>query len=178
MGMTLGGVVGIAIGSCVGGPIYTAAPACGAPPNVGRVLLGLLAHRGWHRGLGGRGNATTGPDGKPRPAGSSMILRHPSRHTMALFPSRGTSAGFVVTPNVAINSRPLASIHQKLHHVPCYIDILLNCLGMFILGIISTFFTLRSYFIKGHLFIYLALAKPALPGQFVLLVSSQSKENS
>ncbi len=32
--------------------------------------------------------------------------------------------------------------------------------------------------IKGHLFIYLALAKPALPGQFVLLVSSQSKEKS
>jgi hypothetical protein len=29
---------------------------------------------------------------------------------------------------------------------------------------------------KGHLFIYLALAKPALPGQFDLLVSSQSKE--
>ncbi len=28
----------------------------------------------------------------------------------------------------------------------------------------------------GDLFIYLALAKPALPGQFVLLVSSQSKE--
>ncbi len=28
------------------------------------------------------------------------------------------------------------------------------------------------------LFIYLALAKPALPGQFVLLVSSQSKENA
>jgi hypothetical protein len=31
---------------------------------------------------------------------------------------------------------------------------------------------------KGHLFIYLALAKPALPGQFVLLVSFQSKEKS
>jgi hypothetical protein len=31
---------------------------------------------------------------------------------------------------------------------------------------------------KGHLFIYLALTKPALPGQFVLLVSSQSKEKS
>jgi hypothetical protein len=31
-------------------------------------------------------------------------------------------------------------------------------------------------FAKGHLFIYLALAKPALPGQFDLLVSSQSKE--
>jgi hypothetical protein len=30
----------------------------------------------------------------------------------------------------------------------------------------------------GDLFIYLALAKPALPGQFVLLVSSQSKEKS
>jgi hypothetical protein len=29
-----------------------------------------------------------------------------------------------------------------------------------------------------HLFIYLALAKPALPGQFDLLVSSQSKEKS
>ena len=28
------------------------------------------------------------------------------------------------------------------------------------------------------LFIYLALAKPALPGQFDLLVSSQSKENA
>jgi hypothetical protein len=28
------------------------------------------------------------------------------------------------------------------------------------------------------LFIYLALAKPALPGQFVLLVSSQSKANA
>jgi hypothetical protein len=28
------------------------------------------------------------------------------------------------------------------------------------------------------LFIYLALAKPALPGQFVLLESSQSKENA
>jgi hypothetical protein len=32
--------------------------------------------------------------------------------------------------------------HQKLHHVPYYIDILLNRLGMFNLGIISTFFTL------------------------------------
>jgi hypothetical protein len=31
---------------------------------------------------------------------------------------------------------------------------------------------------KGTLFIYLALAKPALPGQFDLLVSSQSKENA
>jgi hypothetical protein len=31
---------------------------------------------------------------------------------------------------------------------------------------------------KGHLFIYLALAKLALPGQFDLLVSSQSKEKS
>jgi hypothetical protein len=31
---------------------------------------------------------------------------------------------------------------------------------------------------KGDLFIYLALAKTALPGQFVLLVSSQSKEKS
>jgi hypothetical protein len=31
---------------------------------------------------------------------------------------------------------------------------------------------------KGKLFIYLALAKPALPGQFDLLVSSQSKEKS
>jgi hypothetical protein len=30
----------------------------------------------------------------------------------------------------------------------------------------------------GKLFIYLALAKPALPGQFDLLVSSQSKEKS
>ncbi len=30
----------------------------------------------------------------------------------------------------------------------------------------------------GDLFIYLILAKPALPGQFVLLVSSQSKEKS
>ncbi len=30
----------------------------------------------------------------------------------------------------------------------------------------------------GDLFIYLALAKPALPGQFVLFVSSQSKEKS
>jgi hypothetical protein len=38
--------------------------------------------------------------------------------------------------------------HQKLHHVPYYIDILLNHLGMFILGIISTVFTLRSYFIN------------------------------
>ncbi len=38
--------------------------------------------------------------------------------------------------------------HQKSHHVPYYIDILLNCLGMFNLGIISTFFTLRSYFIN------------------------------
>ncbi len=38
--------------------------------------------------------------------------------------------------------------HQKLHHVPYYIDILLNCLGMFNLGIISTFFPLRSYFIN------------------------------
>jgi hypothetical protein len=33
-------------------------------------------------------------------------------------------------------------------------------------------------FYKGKLFIYLALAKPALPGQFDLLVSSQSKEKS
>jgi hypothetical protein len=40
------------------------------------------------------------------------------------------------------------AIHQKLHHVPYYIDILLNCLGMFNLGIISTFFTLSSYFIN------------------------------
>ncbi len=40
------------------------------------------------------------------------------------------------------------SLHQKLHHVPYYIDILLNHLGMFNLGIISTFFTLRSYFIN------------------------------
>ncbi len=31
---------------------------------------------------------------------------------------------------------------------------------------------------KEKLFIYLALAKPALPGQFVLFVSSQSKENA
>ncbi len=31
---------------------------------------------------------------------------------------------------------------------------------------------------KEKLLIYLALAKPALPGQFVLLVSSQSKENA
>jgi hypothetical protein len=31
---------------------------------------------------------------------------------------------------------------------------------------------------KGDLFIYLALAKPALPGQFILLVSFQSKEKS
>jgi hypothetical protein len=30
----------------------------------------------------------------------------------------------------------------------------------------------------GHLFICLALAKTALPGQFDLLVSSQSKEKS
>jgi hypothetical protein len=30
----------------------------------------------------------------------------------------------------------------------------------------------------GKLVIYLALAKPALPGQFDLLVSSQSKEES
>jgi hypothetical protein len=30
----------------------------------------------------------------------------------------------------------------------------------------------------GKLFIYLALAKPALPGQFDLLVSSQRKENA
>ncbi len=41
-------------------------------------------------------------------------------------------------------------IHQKLHHVPYYIDILLNRLGMFNLGIISTFFTLRSYFINSE----------------------------
>jgi hypothetical protein len=41
-----------------------------------------------------------------------------------------------------------AAVHQKLHHVPYYIDILLNCLGMFNLRIISTFFTLRSYFIN------------------------------
>ncbi len=40
------------------------------------------------------------------------------------------------------------SFHQKLHHVPYYIDRLLNCVGMFNLGIISTFFTLRSYFIN------------------------------
>jgi hypothetical protein len=33
-------------------------------------------------------------------------------------------------------------------------------------------------FLLEKLFIYLALAKPALPGQFVLLVSSQSKENA
>jgi hypothetical protein len=39
-------------------------------------------------------------------------------------------------------------IHQKLYHVPYYIDILLNRLGMFNLGIISIFFTLRSYFIN------------------------------
>jgi hypothetical protein len=31
---------------------------------------------------------------------------------------------------------------------------------------------------KEKLFIYLALAKPALPGQFDLLVSSQSKANA
>jgi hypothetical protein len=31
---------------------------------------------------------------------------------------------------------------------------------------------------KEKLFIYLALAKPALPGQFVLFVSSQSKANA
>jgi hypothetical protein len=33
-------------------------------------------------------------------------------------------------------------------------------------------------FLMGDLFIYLALAKPAFPGQFILLVSSQSKEKS
>ncbi len=43
---------------------------------------------------------------------------------------------------------PRASRHQKLHHDPYYIDILRNHLGMFNLGIISTFFTLRSYFIN------------------------------
>ncbi len=42
----------------------------------------------------------------------------------------------------------LYRLHQKSHHVPYYIDILQNCLGMFNLGIISTFFTLRSYFIN------------------------------
>jgi hypothetical protein len=38
--------------------------------------------------------------------------------------------------------------HQKSHHVPYYIDILLNHLGIFNLGSISTFFTLRSFFIN------------------------------
>jgi hypothetical protein len=38
--------------------------------------------------------------------------------------------------------------HQKSHLVPYYIHILLHCLGMFNLGIISTFFTLRSFFIN------------------------------
>jgi hypothetical protein len=49
------------------------------------------------------------------------------------------------------NGKPLkaaAGKHQKSHHVPYYIDILINRLGMFNLGIISTFFTLRSYFIN------------------------------
>jgi hypothetical protein len=42
----------------------------------------------------------------------------------------------------------IEAMHQKLHHVPYYIDILPNCLGMLNLGIISTFFTLRSHFIN------------------------------
>ncbi len=54
-----------------------------------------------------------GPDGKPRPTGSSVMLRCPSGHTTAPFPSRSTSAGIVNTPNVAINSWPLAPIEAK-----------------------------------------------------------------
>ncbi len=54
-----------------------------------------------------------GLDGKPRPAGSSVILRHPSRHTTAPFPSRSTSAGIFNTPNIAINSWPLAPIEAR-----------------------------------------------------------------
>jgi hypothetical protein len=53
VGMMLGGVVGVAIGSCVGGPVYNAAATCGAPLNVGGVLLGLFARQGWCCGLGG-----------------------------------------------------------------------------------------------------------------------------
>jgi hypothetical protein len=40
------------------------------------------------------------------------------------------------------------------------------------------YLVLESINYKGHLFIYLAFAKPALPGQFVLLVSSQSNQKS
>jgi hypothetical protein len=42
-----------------------------------------------------------------------VILRRPSRHITAPFPSRSTSAGIVNTPNVAINSWPLAPIEAR-----------------------------------------------------------------
>ncbi len=113
VGRMVGGVVSVAVGSHVGGPIYTAVTTCGAPPNVGDVPLGFLACRGWRRGSGGRRVASTGTVGKPRLAGSSMILHHPSRHTTAPLPSKSTNAGIVVTPNVVISSCPRAPIEAR-----------------------------------------------------------------
>jgi hypothetical protein len=110
VGMFAGGVVGVAL---VGGPVSTATTTCGAPPNVGGIPLGFLACQGWRHGSGGRRDALTGPDGKPRPAGSSVILRHPSRHTTAPLPSRSTNAGIVDAPNVVINSCSLAPIEAR-----------------------------------------------------------------
>ena len=49
--------------------------------------------------------------------------------------------------------------HQKLHRVPYYIDILLNCLGIFNSGIISTFFTLRSISSTWNDFLQLITSK-------------------
>ncbi len=113
LGMTVGGVVSVAIGSLVGGPVSAAAAVCEAPPNVGGIPLGVLARWGWRRGSGGRCVALTGPYGEPRPAGSSLILRCPSRHTAAPLPFRSTKDGIVDTPNVVINSCPLAPIEAR-----------------------------------------------------------------
>ncbi len=59
----------------------------------------------------------------------------------------------------AYSERSPVSHHQKSYHVPYYIDILLNCLGMFNLGIISTFFTLRSYLSTWNDFLQLITSK-------------------
>jgi hypothetical protein len=64
-------------------------------------------------GIGGRRDVLIGPDRKPSPAGSSLILCHPSRHTTAPFPSRSTSDGIVNTPNITINSWPLAPVEAR-----------------------------------------------------------------
>ena len=62
---------------------------------------------------------------------------------VALLPTRENLAELNVLAILLARSNP--ATHQKSHHVPFYIDILLNHLGMFNLGIISTFFTLISF---------------------------------